>query len=68
MIIVKEKKPKNEDTFLEGTQQDYDFLLYQALCKMLGTRPLPREQWTKNLDRNKRRIIPFLKRISQLPV
>ena len=62
MIILQENKDKPSVDML----LDYDYMIYKALSKVLGFRPLPREQWQKNLHQRRRKSFRLIKALSEM--
>jgi len=76
MVIVREKRKDTaheesledlEKQLMEATGKEYDYLLHKTLAKLFGCRPLSRPDWEKGFIAHRRRVIPFMRRISSLP-
>lgn len=61
MIIYREVKNKPTADML----LDYDYMIHKAMAKVLGLRPLPRDQWQKTIFQRRKKTYQLIKALSE---
>ena len=68
MVIVREKQEKKDDEeILLETSRENEYTFYRCLCKIFGAQPLPKEKWMRGIVSHRAKILPFVRKIANLP-